>query len=104
MHIQPPPPNLRQVHLIPKEILDVSGAGANARLDNFRKLSVWGRGRVTTKRAMTADKGQRGQVAAFVDAVAQGRDMPISLESLLATTRATLAIGDGAHRQGPAPR
>jgi len=25
LHIQPPPPNLRQVHLIPKEILDASG-------------------------------------------------------------------------------
>ena len=85
----------------PKEIIDVSGAGANARLDNFRKLSVWGRGRVNAKRAMTADKGQRGQVAAFVEAVAQGREMPIALESLVATTRATLAAGGGAHLQQP---
>jgi predicted dehydrogenase/threonine dehydrogenase-like Zn-dependent dehydrogenase len=77
----------------PKEILDVSGAGTNARLDNFRKLSVWGRGRPSTRRAVTADKGQRGQLAAFVAAVADGREMPISLESLVATTRATLAIG-----------
>ena len=30
--------------------------------------------------------------------------MPISLESLVATTRATLAIGDGACRQEPASR
>jgi hypothetical protein len=88
----------------PKEILDVSGAGANVRLDNFRKLSVWGRGRVTTKRAMTADKGQRRQVAAFVEAVAQEREMPISLESLVATTRATLAAGCGAHWQEPVSR
>ena len=88
----------------PKEILDVSGAGANARLENFRKLSLWGPGRVTTKRAMTADKGQRNQVAAFVEAVAQDRDMPIGLESLLATTRATLAAGSGTHGQGPVPR
>ncbi len=80
----------------PKETLDVSGAGTNARLDNFRKLSVWGRGRATTKRALAADKGQRQQVAAFVEAVAQGRDMPIGLESLVATTRATLAIGSAA--------
>ena len=88
----------------PKEILDVSGAGTNARLDNFRKLSVWGRGHTTVKRAVTADKGQRRQVAAFVDAVAHGRDMPISLESLVATTRATLAVGTDACRQVPASR
>ncbi|NYD43077.1 bi-domain-containing oxidoreductase [Nocardioides panaciterrulae] len=79
----------------PKETLDVSGAGANARLDNFRKLSVWGTGRETTRRAWTADKGQRREIAAFVDAVTGGGDMPISIESLLATTRATLAIGGG---------
>jgi predicted dehydrogenase len=88
----------------PKEVLDVSGAGANARLDNFRRLSVWGRGRVTTKRAMSADKGQRRQVAAFVEALAQGREMPISLDSLVATTRATLAIGHGACEQEPVSR
>jgi predicted dehydrogenase/threonine dehydrogenase-like Zn-dependent dehydrogenase len=88
----------------PKEILDVSGAGSNARLDNFRKLSVWGRGRPATKRAVAADKGQRRQVTAFVEALAQGRDMPISLESLVATTRATLAIGDGAGGRESASR
>jgi predicted dehydrogenase len=86
----------------PKELLDVSGAGTNARLDNFRKLSVWGRGRPTAKRALAADKGQRRQVGAFVDAVAQGRDMPISLESLVATTRTTLAIGHATGGQEPA--
>ena len=86
----------------PKETLDVSGGGINARLDNFRKLSVWGRGRrVATTRALGADKGQAGQVAAFVEAVAQGGPMPIGLESLVASTRTTLAIGTGA--RGPDP-
>jgi len=75
----------------PKETLDVSGRGGNARLDNFTRLKVWGRGRKITKRALAPDKGQRQQVAAFVDAVAFGREMPIGLESLVATTRATLA-------------
>lgn len=85
----------------PKETLDVSGGGTTARLDNFRKLTVWGRGRPSTTRALAADKGQRGQVAAFVDAVARGSEMPISLDSLVATTRATLAVG--APDRGPGP-
>ncbi len=37
------------------------------------------------------DKGQRAQIKAFLDAVRTGGPMPISLESLTATTRATLA-------------
>jgi predicted dehydrogenase len=79
----------------PKETLDVSGAGVNARLDNFRRLSFWGRGRVATKRALAADKGQRRQVAAFVDAISTGGALPIPVASLLTTTRATLAVGHG---------
>jgi predicted dehydrogenase/threonine dehydrogenase-like Zn-dependent dehydrogenase len=84
----------------PKETLDISGRGVNARLENFKKLSVWGRGRTSVRRALTADKGQRGEVTAFVDAVAHGRDMPISLESLVATTRATLIAGVGTSGAG----
>jgi predicted dehydrogenase/threonine dehydrogenase-like Zn-dependent dehydrogenase len=75
----------------PKETLDVTGRGGNARLDNFTRVTLWGRGRKVTKRALAPDKGQRQQVAAFVDAVAYGRPMPIGLDSLVATTRATLA-------------
>jgi len=75
----------------PKETLDVSGRGANARLDNFRRLTVWHRGRKTTRRALAPDKGQRYQLSAFLDAVRGGGDMPIGLGSLVATTRATLA-------------
>ena len=39
------------------------------------------------------DKGQRAQLDRFVDAVRTGSAMPITLESLVATTRATLAVG-----------
>lgn len=88
----------------PKEILDVSGAGLNARLDNFRKLSVWGRGRPSTRRALAADKGQQRQVAAFVEALARGGDLPIGLDSLVATTRATLAIGNASGAREPVSR
>jgi hypothetical protein len=44
------------------------------------------------KRSLTGqDKGQRAEVAAFVRSVRRGEPMPIALESLVATTRATLA-------------
>ena len=74
----------------PKETLDVSGGGRNARLDGFTRMSVWGHGRKVTRRALAPDKGQRQQIAAFVDAVTRTGEMPISLDSLVATTRATI--------------
>ena len=79
----------------PKETLDVTGGGRSARLDNFRSAAVWsGRGKTQTKARGGQDKGQRAEMAAFVDAVRTGAPMPVSVASLLATTKATIAVGD----------
>jgi predicted dehydrogenase/threonine dehydrogenase-like Zn-dependent dehydrogenase len=77
----------------PKETLDVTGGGRNARLDNFTRATVWGPGGKNTKRTLGQDKGQKAQLAAFVDAVRDGAAMPIGWESIVATTRATIAVG-----------
>ena len=79
----------------PKETLDATGGGRSARLDNFRSAAVWsGRRRSTAKAHGGQDKGQRSEVAQFVEAVRTGAPMPIAIDSLLATTRATIAVGD----------
>ena len=88
----------------PKETLDATGGGRSARLDNFRSAAVWsGRGRSVTKARGGQDKGQRAEMAAFVEAVRGGGPMPISAESLLATTRATIAVGESMHSGRPEP-
>jgi hypothetical protein len=53
---------------------------------------VWGRSGKKVKRAMTQDKGQRDALRRFVEAVRDDAPMPISLESLLVTTRASIAV------------
>ncbi len=79
----------------PKETLDVAAGGRSARLDNFKQAAVWaGRRRKTMRSRGSQDKGQRVEVASFVDAVRTGAPMPISLESLVATTRATIAVAE----------
>jgi hypothetical protein len=79
----------------PKETLDATGSGRSARLDNFKTASVWsGRGKSTMKARGGQDKGQRLETVAFVEAVRTGGPMPISADSLLATTRATIAVGE----------
>jgi predicted dehydrogenase/threonine dehydrogenase-like Zn-dependent dehydrogenase len=75
----------------PKETLDVTGGGVNARLDNFTRVTVWSPQGRTTKRSLKGqDKGQRGELVAFLGAVRRGEPMAIPLDSLVATTRATL--------------
>jgi predicted dehydrogenase len=78
----------------PKETIDVVGDGRNGRLDNFQRVTVWSAKGKSGHRVLTGqDKGQRTELERFVDAVRTGSPMPIALNSLVATTRATLAVG-----------
>ena len=77
----------------PKETIDAAAGGRSARLDNFASAAVWaGRRRSVTKSRGGQDKGQRAELASFVEACRTGAPMPISLESLVATTGATIAV------------
>jgi predicted dehydrogenase len=79
----------------PKETLDATGGGRSARLDNFKTATVWSaRGKSATKARGGQDKGQQSEMAEFVEAVRTGGPMPIGIDSLLATTRATIAVSE----------
>jgi predicted dehydrogenase/threonine dehydrogenase-like Zn-dependent dehydrogenase len=76
----------------PKETFEVAAGGRVARMDNFKRATVWsGRGARTVRSIGTTDKGQAAELESFLEAVHSGGPMPISLVSLAATTRATLA-------------
>ncbi|MFI7067711.1 bi-domain-containing oxidoreductase [Kribbella sp. NPDC050124] len=76
----------------PKETLDITGGGRNGRLDNFQSASVWAGRKPSTRKVRGTDKGQRVELERFVHAVKSGGPMPISFDSLVATTRATIAV------------
>ncbi|MFF3689582.1 bi-domain-containing oxidoreductase [Streptomyces sp. NPDC002187] len=82
----------------PKETLDLVADGKVLRLDDFVRASVYdGRGKrwVSSRLPKARDKGQSAELAAFVKAVRTGGPMPVPLESLAATTAATLAVQAG---------
>jgi len=88
----------------PKETFEASARGRTARLDNFRRATLWAGRRRQVKRSLgSIDKGQRAEMHAFVAAVRSEQPMPISLPSLLATTRATLAVGSSRASGRPEP-
>ncbi|MFE0900434.1 Gfo/Idh/MocA family protein, partial [Streptomyces smyrnaeus] len=79
----------------PKETLDLVADGRALRLDDFVRAAVYDgrRGRWVSSRLPKArDKGQNAELAAFVKAVRTGGPMPVPLQSLVATTAATLAV------------
>jgi predicted dehydrogenase/threonine dehydrogenase-like Zn-dependent dehydrogenase len=78
----------------PKETLDVAADGKSGRLDNFSRIGVWtGRKHSSSRARGGQDKGQRHELEQFVAACRTGGPMPISFESLVATTQATIAVG-----------
>jgi hypothetical protein len=76
---------------LPKERIEIFGEGKVACFENFSEFVLWQNGRSTRKRVRSLDKGQKGELDAFISAVRTGASMPIKLESLLATTSATIA-------------
>ncbi len=82
----------------PKETFEVLADGKALRFDDFRRASLHGARRWTAPRlrhhflALGQDKGQRAQLEAFVSSVRSGGPMPVPVCTLVATTRATLAV------------
>jgi predicted dehydrogenase len=77
---------------LPKERIEAFAGGMSAVLDDFRRLEVYRNGRRSVVKG-GQDKGHRAQVARFLDAAAWKAEPP-SVESYLASTRATLALVD----------
>ncbi len=75
----------------PKEQMQIFGGGRTAAMHNFRDAELWSKGRKKKNRGRGLDKGQKAEMNAFLDAVAKGTPMPISLTSIVATTEATFA-------------
>jgi hypothetical protein len=78
----------------PKERLEVFCAGRILQLDNFRGLSGFGWPGFSKMNLWGQDKGNRACVAAFIDAVRQGKPSPIPFDELVEVTRVTFDIAD----------
>lgn len=83
---------------VPKERLEVFGGGRTVELDNFERLTVCEGNRRSVRRWSAIDKGQAAEMKAFIDAVASGGSMPVSVQSLIDTTLITLAAGESLRR------
>jgi len=79
---------------VPKEFLEVFGAGKTIQLHNFEYLMLFeGNGQRKIKKG-GLDKGQQAEMSVFIDAVKSGGPMPISMDSLIDTTLVTLAAAE----------
>jgi hypothetical protein len=82
-----------------KELVEVHGAGRSGRLDDYRRLDLYGSERRRTVRSRTIDKGHRPQFGAF-RRLLDGEPLPgpSALDTMEVTIHAAEALriaGDG---------
>ena len=78
-----------------KERIEAFAGGAACVLEDFRTLSFHVDGKCPKpKKLMKADKGHAAEIAAFIEAVRDGRESPISPESLIETTLVSFAVDE----------
>jgi polar amino acid transport system substrate-binding protein len=86
---------------LPKERVEIFGAGSAFVLDDFRSASSFKDGRENQVQLKAQDKGQLNQVKNVCESVLSGGAAPISLEELVSTTRATFRVLDSLRERTP---
>jgi polar amino acid transport system substrate-binding protein len=77
---------------MPKERVEIFGEGKTFVLDDFRASVCYRDGREESTKLRHQDKGQADEVRAVCAVVLEGKQAPIALDDLAATTRATFRI------------
>ncbi|MEO8433346.1 MAG: bi-domain-containing oxidoreductase [Pyrinomonadaceae bacterium] len=77
---------------LPKERIEVFGAGKSFVIDDFRSATLHSSGKEKTVKLRGQDKGQANEVREVCRVVLKGGSAPIALDDLAATTRATFRI------------
>lgn len=75
---------------MPKERIEVFGAGNTAVIDDFREGSFFRNGKAA--RLRSSGKGHREEVSKFLEAITTGEDSPIDFRSICLTTITTFKI------------
>ena len=76
---------------VPKEILEVFGAGKTVRLNNFESLDIFEGDNQEKVKASGLDKGQQNEMNSWVAAIKAGSPMPISFDCIIDTTLTSIA-------------
>jgi predicted dehydrogenase len=77
---------------VSKEYMEAFAGQRTAILDNYRSLAMHRGNKRKVKRLMNQAKGHAEEAKAFVEAMIEGKPMPIGLESQIATTQVTFLI------------
>ncbi len=75
-----------------KERIEIYGGEKTFIIDDFRYATAYKKGRETKTKLRNQDKGQTEEVRTVCSVILEGKPAPVTLEDLMATTRATFRI------------
>ena len=78
--------------VLPKEHIEIFGAGKAAVINDFQNGIIYSGGK--TKHVKSSGKGHKQEVYAFLTALIEGKDVPITFRSICLTTLTTFKIID----------
>ncbi len=76
----------------PKERIEIFGGGQIAVIDDFKKVTLSKDGRARTVKIPGLDKGHGAELKTFFETARRGGPAPIDYDSIINTTRASLAV------------
>lgn len=76
----------------PKERIEIFGNSSIAIIDDFKKLYMVRNGKTKTITKFTQDKGHKNELSMFIDAIKNGKQMPIPFTESVITTLTTFAV------------
>jgi predicted dehydrogenase len=76
---------------MPKEYVEVHGAGLTGIIRDFKELEIHSTGKPRRKKTLGQDKGQASMVRAFIESIREGGSPLIPADQIFAVTRATFA-------------
>ena len=73
-----------------KETIEVFSNGVVATINDFQSLKIFGKNK--TEQKASIDKGHAAEVAAFTNAIREGKPSPIPFDELVLSTLATFKV------------
>ncbi len=86
---------------VPKEYLEVFGAGKAAVLNDYQSLTLFKDGKKILSRQGAQDKGHKHEMEAWVDAIRSGKSEPVPFAESVIATLASFAAIESLHSQEP---
>ena len=77
---------------LPKEYIEINRSGVTAVLSDFKRISIFGKGKIKKKRLLNQNKGQKEMMAKFLNQLKSDGQAPISFDQIYTVSEASFAV------------